>query len=278
MKSFLFFLLFTGFLFSPLKARQVVFLYNGNFYPFEFTNDRGNPDGAVIDLLYALARESAFELTLQSGNWAKGDDMLINGKIDLLAGYENAVENTSLVYSKPLFIVPFTLLYRQMINPSDEEGLRGSIPILSSGDSSEPLLEKRASSTDIIKTGNWSDTTEALKRGYGDYTIISTEHWKLLSGKYGDSLSPMENFNLSIPFVFTTTVWDKNLINQINDSISIIRASGEYGRIINDWFGNDDDALISQVPGSKKTGLAFLSAAALFIIIFIIIRIRKVKT
>lgn len=270
--------IFSGLVSLFAAAEGVFVLYNSDLYPLEFTNDRGQPDGFVIDLLYALGRESAMEIHTVRGNWKRGEQMLFDGQIDLVTGYDRKTENSSIIRSKALFAVPFTLLYRKTLKPSDEKGLYSRIPIISSGDSSEQVLEERTRAEKIIHTKSWSDSAEALEKGYGDYTIISALHSDIILKDYCESLDRMAGFDLSIPFLLYATTWNKELIDRINISLSIIRASGEYRRIYEKWFGSDDDALITYKDEKNRTGIilaAVLAAAA--VITVILKRMRKVK-
>lgn len=278
MKYFLFLLFFTGLISSAFGAEQIRIRYNGNLYPLEFTNERGKADGFAVDLIFALARESGLEVLFSPGDWRQKDRDLLQGPVDFSTGYRNKNTTSSIIYSKSLFTVPFSLVYRRSLRAPEEEGLYQSIPLVSSGDSSDPLLTERSSSDKIIRTKSWSDAVKALDAGYGDYAILSTIHWDLLSAEYGDELTTMENFDYELPFVLYTTKWNSKVLEKLNNSLSIIRASGEYSRIYRKWFGEKKDAVIVEEERFNWTGIiaAFLTAA--LILIVITIRKRKVMT
>lgn len=275
MKSLFPVLVFSLIISSIIHSEEIRVLYNGNYYPLEFTNDRGLPDGFVIDLIYALARESALEVSFVEGNWREREEFLLKGEIDLAPGYEFSAAAKSIKHSKRLFSVPFSLLYRKTLRPSDERGLDGSTPIYSSGDSSELLLEKRSGSEKAVRTKNWSDAVIALDAGYGDYAIVSEIHSGLMLNDYSSTLAAMEKFELHLPYVLYTTKWHKSTLEKLNNGISIIRASGEFDRIYRKWFSSSPDSLIMNYERNDRT-LIMVSTAALALIL-VIISIRKRK-
>lgn len=278
MKSILFFLFLTGLIISAAEAEQIRIMYNGNLYPLEFTDDRGKADGFLIDLIYALARESALEVTLKEGDWRRGDEMLLNNTFDFYTAYSGIKNDSSITRSRQLFSLPFALVYRRVLKPSGEKGLYSRIPLISSGDSSEPILVERSGSSKIIRTKSWSDAVKALEVGYGDYTMVSLLHWNILSDQYDSNLTAMEKFDLVLPYVLYTTKWNSNVLEKLNNSLSIIRASGEYERIYRKWFGEDSDSVIFEDEERNWTGILAAALAAALILIVINRKKRKEKT
>ncbi|MBN2655533.1 MAG: transporter substrate-binding domain-containing protein [Spirochaetales bacterium] len=261
---------------SIMYAEEIRVLYNSNYYPFEFTNTQGNAEGFVIDLFYALARESALEISFIPGNWKHRDEDMYNGDGFFSTGYQSESAGESIIHSKILFSVPFSLIFRTVLRPHELKDLNDKTPLFSSGDSSEDLLFRQLEPENAIRTKSWSDALKALDKGYGDYTIISTAQKDLLMGDFSETLSVMDGFSLVLPYVIYTTRWDKKKLEKLDNGLSIIRASGEFDRIVGKWFG-DKPPLIRASSKEKRTLFYLIPAIIACIFLMIINKKRKVR-
>lgn len=262
---------------SHLISQEIIVAFNRNYYPFEFINDDGIPDGFAVDLIFALARESALSIKLVEGNWKFREDEIYQGDIDFSPGYLQKIENPSIINSKPLFTVPFSLFYRGDLSISDSKRLGNNTIVLSSGDSSEPVIHIENYSDSIIHTKSWADSLKALQVGYGDYTILTSVHSELINSTDGEKLEKLRNFDLEIPYGFYSARWNGNTLEKINNSISIIKASGEYDRIYEKWFGNSENLILKRSDSSRSTSI-YIATAFLLLTMYIIYRnLRKVK-
>jgi len=256
---------------------EIDVMFNRDFYPFEFVNDDGIADGFAVDLIFAVAREAALGVNMIGGNWKFRENLLFNGEIDLSPGYLLTSENPSIIESKPLFLVPFSLLYKKQYTISDSNPLKTSTVVFSSGDSSELLLTDKQFSEKVIRTKSWSDSVKALLAGYGDYTILSNVHYALLERDSRNNLKELNNFSLKLPYGFYSARWNSNTLEKLNNGISIIKASGEYDRIYKKWFGNSENLIIKRSDSRQSTNI-YITVAVLLIAVFIFFRNkRKVK-
>lgn len=252
-------------------------MFNRDFYPFEFINEDGIPDGFIIDIIFAVAREAALEVRLVEGNWRFREDLLFNGKIDIAPGYLITSKNPSVVRSKPLFLIHFILLYSMKDTIFDSNSLKNKIIVLSSGDSSDPLLTAKEFAEKTIRTKSWTDSIKALSADYGDFTIISKVHYNLLESEYKNNVKVVNSFSLDLPFGFYSAKWNSNDLEKINNGISIIKASGEFDKIYKKWFGNSENLIKKRSDSNRRTNI-YIAAAVLLVAMFIFyINKRKVK-
>ncbi|MBI9097076.1 MAG: transporter substrate-binding domain-containing protein [Spirochaetaceae bacterium] len=278
MKKFIMFILLFISLSSILKSEEIDIMFNRNYYPFEFINSDGNPDGFTIDLIYAVARESTLTINLVEGNWKSREDLLFKGSVHISPGYLIQSDNPNIIISNPLFSVPLTLLYKKSINLSDTKSLHDRILILSSGDSSGVILSAGKPVEKIIRTKSWSDSLKALRENYGDYTIISRIHFDLMEEHYRSELKEMNNFELSLPYGFYSIQWNKNYLEKLNNGISIIKASGEFDRIYRKWFGNEENLIFKRADSKQSTNIYIVAAVLVIVVIIIYRNKRKVKS
>lgn len=277
MKSFLLGIALSAITLSPLLSDEITVIYNDDFYPFEYKNSRDQPEGFVIDLIYALSREAAVEIHWRAGEWQERENAIYNGLADLTSGYFIQSSNPSIVTTKTLFSVPFSLLYRTNLSGSVNEPGEGRKALISSGDSSYPVLEKRNGAELTVSSSLWSDIPSNLEKGFGDYALLSTLHWSFLQDKYIDSIISMENFDLQLPYVLFTSSRNTYLLEKMNNGLSIIKASGEYERIYNKWFPHQENALVTDFDDPQILRYILLSAIVIIFISSIIMKKRKGK-
>jgi len=275
--SALFFLLLIS-ISSIISSEEIDVLFNSDYYPFEFVNDKGDPDGFTIDLIYAIAREAAININLIKGNWQLSDDALYSGNIDLVPRYLPEKTAEHIITSDSLFSVYFSFIQKKAVSYKNFNSLRNRTVILSSGDSSEEYLISREYSAQEILTKSWMDSLNALNNDYGDYSIVSTIHYKLYSDEFKNRLHIINDLNLSVPFGFTAAKWDKNIINNVNNGISIIKVSGEFDSIYRKWFGNEENLIIKRSKSRDRISIYIITGSILVLVILFLINKRKVKS
>ena len=255
---------------------EIDVLFNMKNYPFEFINKEGNPDGFNIDLLYAIAREASLSVNLVDGNWKSYEEQLFNGLVDLTPRYLSKTETDYIINSDTLYYTYLSLIYNRESPIIESTELNEKILVLTSGDSSEKSIKELDFSTDFISTKIWSDSIKALSIGYGDYSIISSIQYNLMAVQYKETLNNLESFKQNIPFGYSAAKWNKNIINSMNNGISIVKVTGEFNRIYNKWFGTEQNLIITKTNSLNRTSIYILASVILVVILLFYIIRRKV--
>ena len=71
--------------YAPIR-RQIVVKGDQNYPPYEFINDKGEPDGFNVELFKSLAEELGVDFTLTLEPWIKVRAELQEGEIDVITG------------------------------------------------------------------------------------------------------------------------------------------------------------------------------------------------
>ncbi len=276
MKSYILLLLLL-FISPFIYSEEIEIIFNKNYYPFEFINDEGNPDGFTIDLLYAIAREAALSISFIDSEWKSWESMLFKGKTELVPHYESKNDNNEYVInSNPLFSVNFSLLVRKNLEIAKLNNLKGKTLLLSTGDSSFKAISSMNFSSNIISTPVWSDSIKNLSPGSGDFTIVTAVHNEILDKELIDSTREINTFKLNIPYSIAAAKWNKTLIDSINNGISIVKASGEFDNIYRKWFGNSENLIIKRYDPFAVVRLYTIIPAFFAVLIFLLIRRKKI--
>ena len=91
-----------------LKAqedRQIYYFKGDNNYPpYEYNNEKGEPDGFNIELLRAVARITGLDIDITLTDWGEAVAALKEGRVDGISGMYYSVSRTDFA----LFTVPIT--------------------------------------------------------------------------------------------------------------------------------------------------------------------------
>ncbi len=263
---------------SFVHSREINVCFNNDNYPFEFVNDNGNPDGFTIDLIYAIGREAAITLNFIDESWKNLEDQLFNRDVDLFLIYKNSnTKKDFIIYSYPLYYSYFALYTRNNFNGAKNRNLKGETLILSSGDSSIPLISENYPNSEIIKTKSWSDSLSSLSLEYGDYAIITTIQGEIYNRELNSSIQKLDGFELKLPYYIATAKWNKALLEDINNGISNIKASGEFDSIYKKWFGTTENILLKRDYGINKIRIYLMIPAFIAVLIYLLVRGKKSK-
>ncbi len=263
---------------SFVHSREINICFNNDYYPFEFINDNGNPDGFTIDLIYAIGREAAITLNFIDESWKNLDDQLFNRDVDIfLIHKDNDSKKDFIIYSYPLYYSYFALYTRKNFPAGKNRNLKGEKIILSSGDSSIPLISEKYPYSEIIKTKSWSDSLTGLSLEYGDYAIITTIQGEIYNRELNSSIQKLDGFELKLPYYLATAKWNKALLEDINNGISNIKASGEFDSIYKKWFGTSENVLQKRDYGINNIRIYLLVPAIIAVFIYLLVRGKKQK-
>jgi len=126
------FLLFSGY--SPGAAAAgsggpsdvLQFRGNNDFSPYEFINDKNEPDGYNVELTRAIARQSGLKVNIELGQWSDTRQELETGKIDALTGVLYSKERDKVFdFSIPHVVISYAVFVREdstFQNPMDLMG------------------------------------------------------------------------------------------------------------------------------------------------------------
>ena len=99
---------------------------NSDFSPYEFINDKNEPDGYNVELTRAIARQSGLKVNIELGQWSDVMRELETGKIDALTGMLYSDERDKVFdFSIPHVVISYAVFVRKestFQNPMDLMG------------------------------------------------------------------------------------------------------------------------------------------------------------
>ena len=219
--------------------RVIVVKGDDQFVPFEYVNDRGEPDGFNVELFKTLMKRLGFKYTLKLDDWDKVQKELSSKKIDMVIGmlYSNyRAKSVS-------FGIPHSMISYCVVSRNDHEflnlgKLKGKKIIVQKNDRSYDYVIEHHLTSDIIQSKSIAEGLNLLSSGVGDaflsFDITALYYIKQLH------LENLTLHKLDIPeerYSFAVNTDNEDLLYLLNLGMQQMKIDGEYDRIYYKWFG-----------------------------------------
>ncbi|MGY6630917.1 MAG: EAL domain-containing protein [Wenzhouxiangella sp.] len=212
---------------------------DADFPPYEFLAADGQPDGFNVDLLNAIASQLERPITISLGRWADARAALAAGQVDVVAMYAADFRDEEFQFSSPFLIINHEIFVRQGgAEASALEDLSG-LSILVQRDSwLHERLISQAIDAELFLVDSERSALLGLAEGRADTALVSTQVGRRVLQQEGleqvvTSGGPM----LPAAYGFAVQHDQDALLEAIDESLRALRASGEFNRLYQHWFG-----------------------------------------
>ena len=247
--------------------------------PFEYINEKGEPEGFHIDLIKSLCQSLDINYTISLMEWHKALESIVNEESDVLMGINYSKERAESFD----FGLTHNLVYLGIITRTDkcfkdyEELSNLKIIITKSGFSENILKEKRKEEkVKNVTIYEFSKVEEGLKlfdRGVGDVMLCNNIIARYLIKKNNFKLKINEVAEYPIgKYSIAVKKGNKELIFKLNNGIAKLKYTGELEDIYNKWFS--DIVFNNRIP-KWIYSLIFLVIIVLIITIIFIFLLNK---
>ncbi len=256
------------------STKQIISARGDRAYPpFEFINEKGEPDGFNVELFKAIMKELDLEYNLQLIRWEEAMKLLKENKIDAITGMAYSPSRAR-IYN---FSSPHSYLYQNMICRRDHpvnslEALENKEVILQNFEISTDIILSSGINCNIILTDNIYEGLKLLSEGKHDAAICGDIIAKYIIGKY-----KFKNLEIRylpsikpVNYGFATNINNPRLRTMLNIGMEKLKENGTYSRIYNKWFSDDRKQDIS-----SPVYIIIAVLAAIILISFITIYIIR---
>lgn len=213
-----------------------------DYPPYCFVDENGNADGFAVDLFKATADAVGIKLNTKIGVWNKIKNDLTIGEIDALPLVGRTPER-EFFYD---FTMPYLSLHDAIFTDKKTKDILSlkdlknkSIAVMK-GDNAEEFILRENISDNIITTHTFEEAFHLLENGQCDAVITQRiTGIKLLEIMGIKNIKPL---NLLLPqfkqdFCFAVKKGNNDLLNKLNEGLSIIIANNTFKEIHVKWFG-----------------------------------------
>ncbi|MBQ6900202.1 MAG: transporter substrate-binding domain-containing protein [Firmicutes bacterium] len=213
--------------------------YCAYFSPFQFVDSNEEPDGFNVDILNLIASRTDLVLEyIPFGTTNEAMEKLEKGEIDMVLGViEDNIFDYNVLLTDPLSTTNICMVASN--NAAEKYHstniLRGSIIV-------EFDFIRRSSLTKmgktIISAGNQERSIEMLLDGRAELLAGIKEGilWNLEEAGRTDEFEIINNYIDSADIVIAVREGDRQLCNNVNETLSSLRTSSVYDDLYNKWF------------------------------------------
>lgn len=253
-----------------------------DYPPYCSLDANGNPEGFAIDVFKAAAQAGDLHVNFKIGLWLQIKQDLVEGKINALPIVSRTPEREE--------ILDFTLSYltlkgavfarKKEHNIKTLSDLKNKRILVMKGDNAHEFVLRDKISTQIYTTNTFEEAFQKLVNGEGDVVIV--QH--IIGLKLIERLKlqrkvvplPIELENFTQEFCIAVTGGDKQLLDRLNEGLSIIIANGTFRKINEKWFGPVIKVKLSPSDIFKVILLIVIPFFALMILLWIVFLRREV--
>jgi len=222
-----------------LEKKQLIVRADHNYPPYEFLDNKGDPQGFNIDLIKAVAEVMGLNIKISLGPWNEVRSQLEKGEIDILAGMTYSVERDKVVdFSIPHSILSFDIFIRRNSSIRSLEDATDKEIVVQEDGIMHDYLKKKDITKKIITVTDPHEALLLLASGKYDCAILNKmqghyfiDKFKLTNIKAaGADLMPRE-------YCFAVTEGNRLLVERLNTGLNILKSTNRYKEIYNKWLG-----------------------------------------
>lgn len=256
------------------ESRKIIIRGDNAFPPYEFINDKGEPDGFNVDLIRAIMEELNLPYDLQLANWSNVLDKFEESQVDLITGIaKSESREDNLKLSQAHSYIDYIFVCRKSDSIQRVSELSKKKIIVQRYALPYQKLKRMNYGANLIVVDNMMEGLRMLSEGKGDVAICPDNMAQYII--YKDGLTNLSVVDSGWPrreYCFAGT--DTRLLEQINSAILRLKKNGVYDRIHVKWLG---EKLVFTIPVWVYFLLGALMLTALLLFIFVSVYKQRIK-
>lgn len=260
--------------FSPtddFKQTRLIIGGDKDYPPYEFIDENGNPEGYNVELVKAIAKKLGILIDIRLGAWSEIRNELLNGEIDAISGmYYTKERDKYFEFSPPHLVTDHVIVTRKGSNNFNElSELKGKTILVMEGDVIHDYLLVNGFDKEIKTVPSQEEALLVLSKEQYDCAVTAKFPAQYYIKKYKlENLRISEKPFLPNDYCFAVKEGNEETLGHIYDAISDIKASGEYKKIYDKWFGKFEERSIN-LKRTIKYALAILIPVIIFLFVII---------
>ncbi|MFO7791070.1 MAG: response regulator [Bacteroidota bacterium] len=216
----------------------IYYIGDENYPPFEYVNESGEPDGFNIRLMQKLAETVNNELTIELIPWHEVVDSMKWGTESYVTSMYLSDRREKLY----LFTTPHNKVSQAMFTPQetdikDFEDIKDKTILVEKDDIMHDFVQDIHLTGKVKTYDNYFEAFDALKDGKGDVVLCPKVQGNYILQK--KDISGIKYQELPLPlldYCFSISNNDKNLHAILNEGLLMLRQSGAYDTIYENWY------------------------------------------
>lgn len=248
------------------ESRKIIIRGDDAFPPYEFVNEKGEPDGFNVDLVRVVMEELGLPYDLQLGDWSEVLQQFENKGVDLITGVARSeTPDDRFFLSKAHSYVDYIFVCRKNAPIRNARELSKKSIIVQRYSLPHRKLRDMQYEANLIVVNNMMEGLKMLSEGEGDVAICPDNMAQYII--YKDGLTSLGIVDSGWPlreYCFASA--DSQLLEQINKAMLGLKKNGVYDQIHRKWLGEKP---IFSIPLWLYSLVGALLLTALLLFIFV---------
>jgi PAS domain S-box-containing protein len=245
------------------------------FPPYEYINDKGQPEGFNIDLTCAIMKELGLQYKIELSDWKSVMGSLESGKSDLVMGMMYSNERARIFRFGPIHGYIYQhVVYRKGDLPIRMfDQLKDKYVVVEDNTTSYELLHNAGYDSHVVTASNMNVALIKLSQGHFFAALCDQDMANEIIKK--NHLNNLVVADLGLPpqeYRFVAN--NELLLNKIDRALYKLKKDGSYDKIYNKWLVQNKHSRLSHIV---YTVLGVFIIVAIVLYMFNSLLRRKVK-
>jgi len=212
------------------------------YFPFEYSDKKGNPVGFDVDLAKLIAKELGVKLEIRDTEWTGLIPSLQTGKVDMIiSGMTRTLTRAKAVsFTNPYFVTGLCALVSKKRSPGlssvTQLNQKGKIIAVKTGTTGDLIVKKRFPNAQINRFKDETACVREVITGRADAFIYDQ-----LSIAKHKKQNPESTYALLKPFTYEPFAMairkgDFDFLNWLNLFLETIKSDGRYKALYDKYF------------------------------------------
>ncbi|MFW5753805.1 MAG: transporter substrate-binding domain-containing protein, partial [Marinilabiliaceae bacterium] len=210
-----------------------------DYPPFEFINDRGEPDGFTVEITRAIAEVMELDVQIELMPWHRVREAIEEGNADVVTGmYRTSERDEKVDFTIPHFIGTYSVFVRNDSEIDSLEDIKDKVILVQEGDLAHDYVRENNLGREIVTTTDFSELLPRLSEGEADCAILARlQGTSFLQSNDINNVRESGVTVLQRKYCMAVAEGNPELLAVLNEGLNIIKINGTYDEIYEKWFG-----------------------------------------
>jgi len=261
---------------QPENTTKKKLIVKGDQYypPFEFLNEKGEPDGFNVALFKIIAADLHLDYTIELGPWYVVRNELAEAKIDLLLGVLVSKERAEYFdFGLPHSMINFRVITRKGQEVNSLEDLKNKNIVVQKADLMNDIFTSKNIAKNLVQAKDQLEAIRMIQSGKYDAAILGSSQASHLMQKFNITDLLSQSVGIApAPYALATYKGNEALMWKINAALFNLKENGTYDALYNEWF-----QVYEHQDFIDKHSFALLISAISFVLLLLFVLLLKMR-